>query len=833
MVQRLCRTYYSRHATLSISSGGWRWSPTATLSNEFRIGRLYSQPDFFRTDAPRSEFFTVPLITNVEPLNGTAIFRPQGRAVTTTNAQDTVSWLHGNHSFRFGAQYQKVKIYAYNDAGNLPVYNLGLSTAGPTINFAALAAPGTTITTTATANSLLALLGGIISSGSQTFNAPNQTSGYVAGATRATPFTFKLYAPYFLDQWKVSPSLTLNLGIRWDYQTPVEIDTGAHFEPVIAPGRNPVDAVLDPNGSYQFVGGNAGRKNAMYKPDKNNWAPSFGFAWAPTNIENGFLKGLTGKNFVLRAGYRRSYVNDETVTAPNNALVGNAGFQTGISALRQVTPTTTSTALDDRAGATHISTITTPVFASAPTYRANNTASFSSFGTVFAIDPNLQTPNQNDYQVGIQRQFGDWVAELRYVGGYSKNMLRTIDYNQTKLPAQFIAEFATVRANVIAGCPAGCTANAPFTAQASGGNITPTNVLGVAIKQGAIAEFANILLINGIIPNNNTFPVPSGDMRSLFLPNPNTGVANVLLNGGHYNYNAGQFELRRRFKDGLYLQANYTFSKELTDAVGTGQTRVEPFLDNNNPGLDYTRADYDQTHVINVNAIYELPFGKGHRWVNSNKWLDYAIGGWQLGLVWRVASGAPITFTDARGTLNRAARSARQTALTNLTDKQLKQYIGVFKTKCGVFYINPIAINIHQQALAAGNCSSLNIGLTSGLYPGTPTPVPAVGGAGTNGFGTPSFPGQIFFSNGPNSTSGMRRAIVNGPWLSSADISLLKNFRITERVTFQLRGEAYNFTNTPYFAPGQFIDINSTSFGRISGVSVASRVVQVAGRLSF
>ncbi|MFN0140148.1 MAG: hypothetical protein ACKVQW_08690, partial [Pyrinomonadaceae bacterium] len=183
----------------------------------------------------------------------------------------------------------------------------------------------------------------------------------------------------------------------------------------------------------------------------------------------------------------------------------------------------------------------------------------------------------------------------------------------------------------------------------------------------------------------------------------------------------------------------------------------------------------------------------------------------------------PITFTDSRGTLNRAGRSGRQTAMTNLSDSQLASLLGVFNTPCGIFYVNPTAININQANLAAGNCTALNTGVPAGT----------VGGAGSSGFAQPTFAGQAFFNNGPLQTGALRRAIVNGPWYSSADISLLKNFSITERVKFQIRGEAYNFTNTPYFAPGQFIDINSTSFGRITGVAVGARVIQFAGRLTF
>ncbi len=829
-------------------SGGWRFSPTASLSNELRLGQLYSAPEFFRTDATPAEYYLPTLITHPGPLNGGAIFRYQGRLVKTQNIQDTMSWLKGNHAFRFGAQYQSVKITAFNDAGISPVYNLGITTTGnfgPVLQSTALATaaggPALSAAQQTSARSLLALLGGVISAGQQTFNTSSQTSGFVANYTSLRPFKYSMLAPYVLDQWKIAPTLTLNVGLRWDYQKPLELENGLLWEPVIAEGRDPVEAILDPSGTYQFIGGNAGKKNAFYKQDKNNWAPSFGAAWAPRNL-TGFWKKVLGENFVVRGGFRRSYVNDELVTAPNNALANLPGFSSTIAAT-----VGGSTALDDRVGVAHVSSLTTPTFVSTRNYTTNNTSAFSNTGTVFGVDPNLQTPNQNDYQIGIQRQFGDWVAEARYVGGYSKNMLRTIDYNQIRLSAAYKADFAVVRQNVLNGCAtaAACAAGAPLFLQmgnsggvVAGAGFSALNAFGNLVLTGQIAELAWQQLVNPAngIPNPNVSPYPTtttGALRAQFLANPNAGVVNLLENGGHYNYNSMQLELRRRFSKGLYLQANYTFAKELTDAIGTGQTRVEPFLDNNNPGLDYTRADYDQTHVINVNGIYELPFGKGRRFLNNNRWVDYVIGGWQLGGILRISSGAPITFTDARGTLNRSGRSGRQTALTNLSDKELKKLVGVWNTRCGIFFVNPSAININQQNLADGNCSALNSGLPTGVIPGTSVVTSTTGGVGSSGYGLPTFAGQVFFSNGPNQTSGMRRAIVNGPWLASADVSLSKNFAITERASFQIRGEAFNVTNSPFFAPGQFIDINSTSFGRITGTSVGARVVQFAGRFTF
>jgi hypothetical protein len=838
-------------------AGGWRSTFTSNLSNELRMGQLYSAPEFFRTDDPVSEYYLPTLITNPGPLNGAAVFRYQGRLVKTRNVQDTMSWLHGNHAFRFGAQYQSVKITAFNDAGISPVYALGINTTiptgsslqyGPNLQAATLAtaAGGGALSTAqqTAARNLYALLGGVINSGTQTFNVSSQSSGFVPNFTSLRPFAFSMIAPYVLDQWKITPTLTLNVGLRYDYQKPLELENGLLFEPTIADGRDPVEAILDPAGTFQFIGGNAGKANSFYKKDTNNWAPSFGFAWAPRELGNGFLKTVLGEGFVVRGGYRRSYVNDELVTAPNNALAGLPGFSSAVNAVSPIG----TTGLDDRVGVSHASTLATPVFVTSRNYTTNNTAAAGgNLGTVFGVDPNLQTPNQNDYQIGIQRQFGSWAAEARYVGGYSKNMLRTIDYGQVRIPSAYRADFDRVRLNVLAGCAttAACAAGAPLFLQmgnnggvVSGANFSALNAFGNLVLTGQIAELAWQQLgtpANGI-PNPNVTPYPgttTGALRAQFLANPNAGVVNLLQNGGHYNYNALQLELRRRFEKGLYVQANYTFSKELTDAIGTGQTRVEPFLDNNNTGLDYTRADYDQTHVINVNGIYELPFGRGRQFLNSNRWLDYVIGGWQLGTIVRIASGSPVTFTDARGTLNRAARAGRQTALTNLSDSELKDLIGIFNTPCGIYYVNPTAININQANLAAGNCSALNQGLPTGTIPGTSVVTSTTGGVGSNGFGFPTFAGQAFFSNGPGQTGTLRRAIVNGPWLVSADLSLAKNFAITERASLQIRGEAYNFTNTPFFNPGQFLDINSTSFGRTTSVAVGARVVQLAARLTF
>jgi hypothetical protein len=127
-------------------------------------------------------------------------------------------------------------------------------------------------------------------------------------------------------------------------------------------------------------------------------------------------------------------------------------------------------------------------------------------------------------------------------------------------------------------------------------------------------------------------------------------------------------------------------SKKTLDNISPGnpglnsedQSRVAAFLDNQNQHLDYGRADFDQTHVFNLNAVYDLPFGKGKYFLNgSGGAVDRLVGGWQLGGILRINTGTPLTIVDPRGTLNRVGRSANQTAVTNLTNAQISDLIGI------------------------------------------------------------------------------------------------------------------------------------------------------------
>ncbi|MDT7689533.1 MAG: hypothetical protein QOE46_2292 [Acidobacteriota bacterium] len=831
-------TFNTQGGPTTLIVGAYRMSPTTTLTNEVRGGYQRSEPFFNSTTDPRDLpfLFSLPLVTNPE-----ASFQSQGRNTDYYNIQDNATWTRGNHALRFGAQGQFYRIESVNLAGVTPTYSIGSTANAATPGFGSALFPGGINTTDlARANSLRYLLGGIIGGGSQTTNAVSSTSGFIPGAGQVRKFSFDNDAFYVSDQWRVSNQLTVNLGLRYELYTPLNNSNLVSLEPAIPSGKDPVSALLDPNGQFQVIGGNAGKPGNFFKTDKNNWGPNVSIAYTPT-FKNRFLGGMfpgEGKT-VIRGGYRVDYVNDEYVRSADNASLNNSGLGSFVAPAR-LGGTSGGAATFRVIGAGNAPTlapIVVPTSAFGPggsgvrTFAQDNASTGINFGTVSLIDPNLQVQRNYEYNVGIQREVGfQSVIEIRYVGGYSKELVRSIDYNQVDIRNNgFLADFNRARANFLltgnAACTtAGCQALTVFPNLAAGGLLTNATIL-TQIQNGVPADLAVIYIQNGL-----TGTVP-------FLANPNTGVANFTTNGGHYNYNSLQAEFRRRFAQGLSLQANYTFQKILTDVTGstseTNQTRVEPFLDNADPGRDYGRAIYDRAHTVNINGLYELPFGKGKRWLNEGGVVDKIFGGFQLSSIFNISSGVPTGIIDARGTLNRAGRAATQPATTSLTADQVKKLFGVFKTPNGVFIINPSVLFATARNAATG-VTMTGVDLTQPLPAGFV--ITSVRGA--NPVGTAPFAGQVFFPNAPGSTGNMSRNFIDGPMYFNWDGGLLKNIHITENTRLQLRGEVFNVLNNANFFAGSnpgILDVGSTSFGRLtsSGNAYSPRIVQFGARFEF
>jgi hypothetical protein len=756
-------------------SATWRWAPTSTFTNEVRGGFNLAPATFTVAEGTRPDFlvagylFTNPIVT----------FRDQGRFTDTYTLQDNASLSYQSHFFTFGFFSQFIRTEPFNFAGVVPTYNIGISATNPNGLVASDFPGGISSSFLARANSLLATLAGFISSASQTFNITSTTSGFVPGAENRRHFSLDTYAWYFGDQWRFHRRVTFNYGVRWEYIGRFDERDGLLLIPVIPPGATVRETLLS-NATLDFAGGDTGRP--VYERDLNNFGPNFGLA-----IDL-FGDGRTA----LRMGYSVHFVNDEAIRAPDNATSANAGLQ--------ATRTLANLAIRISQG---LPTLTPPAF-QVPRTAQDNFAISNLPSTLFTVNPNLATPYVQAWNLSIQREL-PWnlILDVRYVGNKGTKLYRGIDYNQVIIFENgFLEDFLRARRNGFRNLTVigvfdprcnfpGCEPLTVFPQIAGGGLLTNSTVRAL-IQQGQVGELAATYHFNNL----------AGNVQ--FVANRLASVADELNSISNSTYHAGVVEVRRRFRQGLGFQANYTWSKALSDTEGTGQTRFDPFLDLARPELEKTRAPFDLTHAFKANFVYELPFGRGKRWAPENSLLNKLVSGWNIGSIFTWQSGNPWSILSNRGTLNRAARSTgKNTAFSLVSVDEVRNLIGTFKTPNGVFQINPNAIGSDGR------------------------------GTGDDAVGcTPQFQGQIFCNPAPGAIGNLGRLAFNGEPLFAWNASIVKQTPVTEKLAFDYRVEFFNFLNHPVF----FYDdqnINSTTFGKITGVAVGARVIQMSLHLRW
>ncbi|HRH41673.1 MAG TPA: carboxypeptidase regulatory-like domain-containing protein [Pyrinomonadaceae bacterium] len=792
--------------------GSYRTILGSSFVNESRVAYSSSKPFFNQSDSFPKDFVIggLPLgLTSPEPS-----FQDQGRNTKQYTVQNNSTYSFDKHTFRFGLELNAQRIESITNFNQVPIYNISTTANTQTPRLAASLFPGGISTTDrGRADALRYLLGGIVGGGTVNANFVNPTQGPVIGAPLIQRFNYETWGLYVGDQWRLTPNLTVNLGLRWDYFTPLTNPDQVYLEPNLNGATTTAQinaALLNPAGQYVLVGKNSGVNGSFFKPDRNNFGPNVSFAYSSRDGE-GVMGFLMGKNGVLRGGFRMGYINDEYIRSSDNAAGGNSGLNLTVAARN---PATNTASLNSRFN--NLPGFTLPAFTNPPiSYATGNANAGNFFNTIFAIDPNLQMQRNMEYSFGLQREIGfDTVFEIRYVGGRSNNMVRGVDINQVEINKNgFLQDFINARNNCRiqgGGNLLACTnaaniglpgqVNLPVFAQLPfGAFLNDPTVVGQIIG-GAAADLAVTYLTNGLDQVNG--------VGVNFRPNYNGGPIDLLINGGRYRYNSMQTEIRRRFTNGFSFQANYTFQKILSDIGSDAQARFDPLLDNAQPGLEYSRPDYDRTHTVNINTIYELPFGKGKRFLNDGGTVNSILGGWQFASIINISSGPPISIRDRTGTLNRTARSARQSATTNLTNEQIKDLIGIFKVGDKTYFINPKVIAPDGTA-------------TGGNVLGTPT----------------TFAGQVFFRNQPGQVGNLQRHFINGPMYFNWDASLIKNVRINETMRVQLRAEAFNVLNNVNFFVAEssnIFDINSTTFGQIGqGNTFSPRIMQFAVRFEF
>lgn len=802
-------------------STAWRWNSGGNVTNEARFGFNLAPAIFAST-----QNFSKPgyLLGGFATTLPTPDFEPQGRDTHTWAWRDGASWVHGNHVISFGGELQRVTIFPYDNFGVTPTYTLGIngSLRPQRGDFPAPSGAAISQTDRLNAIALLASGAGIVGQVDQTFNVTSQKSGFVTGASNKRNYRQNNFSLYLGDSWKINRKLTFNYGTRWEYYTPVDERDGLVLLPVIPSGQT-VQQTLLGNATVDFAGGPSTRP--LYNARKAQFAPNVGLAWDPHG------NGRTA----VRAGFSMNYVNDAFFTAAGNAAAGNSGLSSSPSA--QGLSGFTVSGLNGQG-------LTPPPFQVPTDFQTN--ADNLGVGAVagYAIDPHIRTPYVEQWNLSIQRDLG-WNTSLTigYVGNHGVGLFRAIDVNQLDFTKNgFLADFNRARSNgfLALATPANAPGCGPGGSSTQCGVFNPLFNSAVSGSQ-QLTVFPNLFDTGGIDPSfgpnvyqpqfvdliqlgqigaleadyhaqewdtgNN--PLPGFNDPVTLFANPFIMGGDLLKNSSFSTYHAGVVEVRRRLNSGLYFQANYVFSKVLTDySTGTNfdQLRFQPYLDNARPFIEKGRALFDITHAFKANFTYDLPFGTGHRLFNtSNKALGLLVNGWQTASVLTWQSGNPFSILSQWPSFNRGGtRSARDTAIATLTHQQLSGDLGVFAQPSGIVYgINPKLISPDGTGIPSQSQLSC---------------MPAV----TGGFCNPQ-PGQV---------GNLQLDAFNGPAYFDWDLSARKDFRLTERLKLTFRTEAFNVLNHPVFFMGDQ-SINSKQFGQSLSTVSQARILQMSLQLKF
>ncbi len=567
---------------------------------------------------------------------------------------DNLTWIKGNHTLGFGGEMWFETLNINSGAGAWPTIT---TSAG--INPANVPAmPGLNSNDRALAQQLTNDLTGTIGSISQSFFLNNKT-GFTANEPNYNPAHVVESSLYVQDLWKVRRNLSLELGLRYELLPWARMANGVYIQPV-----GGVDGALGINGPARqptrFGLTEDGR--ALIRTDKNNFGPRVGFSWDP------FGKG----NTTISGSYRIAY--DRFMLA-TQLLISSASFGKNTSAT--LTPFT-------RLSNPNLYTTILPF----PVPAAFAPKDFDRIGRAYVAEPDLATPYVQSWSLRIAHQmFGHWKVEAAYVGNHAVGQPQAINLNQIEMRANgFLDAFKIAQRNVARN-------NNPVVGE-SLGNLTALFALlgtsqNVNISQGQAAAVANFL--DTFAPQNGR----RGDLirraglpENFFRFNPQVGDLNVVGNSGHSTYNALKLTVARRLSSGLSLQGSYTFSKNFTNFI-PGQLLTADYRDNANQKLDKALSPFDAAHTVIASWLFELPVGRGKRFLNgAPKLIDGILGGWQINGIYNWVTGRPLFITTGRANLSFAASTPNfsgkpfdlskpfdnGTSITTLTPEQKAQF---------------------------------------------------------------------------------------------------------------------------------------------------------------
>ena len=860
---------------------------TPTLVNEVRTG-LSGGPSRFNPGASAADFTSTVANQNGFALNingaiGNSLTNPyvvtapSRRNPLFRDLSDTLNWTRGAHGIVFGVKFIETKL-TYNAQTLVPTINFGVDTTDPAIAlFAPSNFPGASPTELANARNLYAVLTGRVTAINATARLDEKTGKYTYLGTAFERSRQREFGVFAQDSWRVNQNLTVNYGLRWEVQLPFTVANNSYTNTTLAdlwgvsgPGNLFKPGTLAGRDT-QFIQAKDG--TGAYNADYKNFAPSLGFAWRVAG-KNGWLGRIAGEGkTVLRGGYSIAY-NRQGIGDFRGAYSANPGVL--ITTNRDLTQ---GNLVGGSQGSLPLllretNRLGPPAFTDTPTYPLTGPPFVAVTNSANIYDPNIKVPYSQSWTFGIQRELGrDTALEVRYVGtrnlrGWTTYNLNSVEYNiaengllnEFKLAQANLAIFKaanpTCSQSAQAGQPTppacsfafkGLPGQSPLpialayfsgTPAAQAGNTalyTSTNFSSLTFLNALAANNPNLCCSTTTtntsfgsnpsyafsLDNNATFranAARAGLPANFFLTNPGLrGGANFTGNGGYTRYDAVQVDLRRRLSHGLLVQANYQFAKSFSSSrvaiPGTTQVSFRA------PRVN-TLDDNTLRHAFKVNWIYELPIGRG-KWLlgNAGGLLDRVVGGWEFQGSGRVQSGQLYDF----GSFN----------LVGMTMKELREVFKLrFDDAAKVVYLLPQ--DIIDNTIRAFNASAT----TRSGYP-EPNGVPAVP---TGRYLAPASSAtcqQVY-----SGQCAPQNIFVTGPKFTRFDLSLKKQFRIRERVNFELRGEFLNaFNNINFFNPSTtatntpsnltFMQVTTAYTDSSNTNDPGGRLVQLVARFNF
>jgi hypothetical protein len=481
----------------------------------------------------------------------------------------SLSWTRGSHEFKVGAEMRWHRVNYFIPASPGGVFSFGFGGSAQT-----------STSSTSGGDAMASFLMGVGSGNSGSYEVP---SAYTT--------TNWQWGGFLQDNWKVTPSLTLNIGLRYDLTVPrtERWNRANYFDPTAA-------SPLQVQGLGPLQGGEVfatPQNPRIYDTDYGNIQPRFGLAWK------------LGNKTVIRSGYG-IYYTASRVAASGAGGPGHAGNS-------QVTTWVTSYNND---GATPWGRLSDPFPGTGPALPPGNSLGLLNDIGLSAAGPYRNqnaTPYEQSWDFDIQRELpGGVLLDVAYLGKKGTHLYFGGDTNYNILPTQIANESPSQIASLTS------YVKNPFY---------------------------------GIITNPlSTLSKSTVQAYQLLLPFPQfTNVGGDSPPEANSSYNGLQMRVEKRMSGGLQILGTYTFSKAIDDAsvsqdsFNTGSTSLQ---DPNNRRLERGLSLFNDTQVFQFSHVYELPFGHGRKFgSNWNPVVNTVLGGWRVTGIWTFDSGRPLSPT--------------------------------------------------------------------------------------------------------------------------------------------------------------------------------------------